>query len=174
VQNAIISLEIDVMEDRKMDYIPSWLQEAVDSKELVCPVCEAQMDCSNIVALGIKKAEEDVDEFFFIEYDCKDCKHRISISIKEMDVEEFAFDVLEDVGFFTEEDRKVPEELQKEVKKSDPPKQKARKRVKTSSKISSSELEEFKRDVKDIKYFDDFLDYMGIDHNIDKKDLMND
>ena len=114
--------------------VPTWLITAIAN--IKCPKCGAKMKDKNVISVGIKKVEEDESKsYLFFTHRCDVCMHEVFIEADEMDLDDFAYMILED--------------LEEQTKSQD-------------SKITEEEVKNVVKMLKESESYEDFLKSMGI------------
>jgi len=144
-----------------MKQIPTWLEAALH--HLVCPNCNYRMHPGGVISIGIKKifdSKKQKQTVLFFRHVCSKCRYSAEIDSDEMSLEDFAFEVLDD--------------LSNNIDKENPPNnfkagdRKARKKIMSknlsSSKITQYEADAYSKMTDKCKNHEEFMISIGLTH----------
>lgn len=142
--------------------LPDWLLKHFNKSNFSCPHCQKEFVNQGCVMIGIRIVDDQFTSskhVLFMEYLCNHCNKRSGFEIIDMELEEFAIQVLQD----SEIEEHV---VEKTAKYNKDPKKKAKKRIKSESKITSDEQESALEMLNDSRSWSDWLRKIGINPNI--------
>lgn len=98
-----------------MKYIPHWVIDALMSKKFKCHHCQKVFTHKNVRGLGIRESiNEPERETFFIELNCMGCRKITFFEMQEMNIVEFAEEVISEIDEDLEELDSSGEEFNEE------------------------------------------------------------
>jgi len=146
---------------------PQWIIDILKGEPFRCPHCKAKFSAEYIKACGVRISfRDDKTQVLYVEYHCDDCSQQPTLlELHELDFEEFAFIVLEDIN---SKDMISIKERTNRIDR-DPKHRKAKIRAKkrnksrtAKSKISQREIESVKKFLGSCETHEDFLLALGI------------
>lgn len=147
-----------------MKNIPQWILEVVETDNLYCNKCRKTMRVKNLTSIGIQESSiAPHNDKLCIGLSCDDCKDMTIFELREMDLIEFAFELLEKETDAPKKKISKSKEKEKDILK-DLSEDKPRKRrsVTKHSKITKKEISDVARFLKSVKTHEEFLVAMGL------------
>ena len=153
---------------------PAWIIDILETEDFRCPQCKTVFNKDYISACGLRKSHRDIKkQVLYVEYNCKKCQSQpIYLELYDLDFDEFAFLILDDV----DESRmqSIKEKTNKMSQSTNDMKSKAKPRKKKKmnfrkSKITQKELDSARKFLSECDYHQDFLDILGMHGNEEEK-----
>ena len=132
-----------------MKEVPKWVSDIIETTNLLCAKCQNPFNVNNLISIGIQESSlVPHDDVLCFGMSCKKCNEIIIFEIKEMNLIEFAFGVIEKETDPKENTLRAPDRKKSFV---------ARK-----SKITQKEVNDHVKFLNNIKTHEDLLVAMGI------------
>ena len=144
-----------------MEDIPAWIIKVVEMEKLECRACKREFSIDDLMSIGIQESSKPPHkDTLCIGLFCSKCKELIIFELKEMNLINFAFDILE-------------QERGDNIKRNRPKRKSSlfskdkdvenyRKKNPIKSKITLKEVRESKKFLKNCKTHEEFMLALGM------------